>query len=233
MQQRLARSRVSHFNRIAGLDRGSRCEVIGDQGFDRLDTDVGRDIAWLKRAQDLMNQQAVANLDGDLRQMLVAAMHRVARLEGGDGGPALLQEHGTGFRRAIIKAPVGLREMPLGQHHDPAANIDLPLLQHFYCPGMGRVGRAVDVGALELFVDLVLFANSDHPKDVAAAAVDQRGLLPLANRAGDILVRREGNRDRPEDAARKLHIGATAAPVGLAHEPVQGRVGTHSEHEEI
>ena len=42
--------------------------MVGDQPVDGADPDVGRDVAFLERAEDLVNEHPVAHLDGHLRE---------------------------------------------------------------------------------------------------------------------------------------------------------------------
>ena len=81
VQQRLARTRVAHFYRIAGLDDGAVYEIVLDELVYRPDPDFRRNIARLQRADHLVNENAVTNLDGDFGQLLFTAVHRIARLE--------------------------------------------------------------------------------------------------------------------------------------------------------
>ena len=48
-----------------------------------------------------------------------------------------------------------------------------------------------------------------------------------------LLRQRQRDRDGPEHAAGKLHLGDRAPPVVVAHETVERRVSPHAEHEEV
>ncbi len=81
VQQRLTRTRVTHLDRIACLHDRSRHEIVTHERIDGGNAHVGWDVARLERAEHLMNQHTVADLDRDLCQMLVAAMHGIAGLK--------------------------------------------------------------------------------------------------------------------------------------------------------
>jgi hypothetical protein len=126
--------------------------------------------------------------------------------------------------------------MPLGQHRDPAAQVDRALFHDLAHAGMGGVGGAVDLGALERPVDRVLLADRDDSENLPALAIYQRRLRARADAIGQVLFSRERDRDRrdrPERAAGERHVEAGAAPVGFAHESRERRIGAHAEHEQI
>ena len=230
MQQRLARAGVAHLDGVAGLDHPSCREVVGDQPVDGADPDIGRDVALLERTQDLMNEQPVAHLDGGLGEELVTAVHGVAGLEGGDRRPALLGEQRPGFGGAQVKPPVGLGKVALGEDLDRTCQVDGALRHDLGDAGVGRVGGAVDLTALEVLVDGVSLGDREDAEDLPAC-VRQRHLVA----DGDGEIRAAGKRDgqRPEEPALQAQIAARAAPVGRAHETRQRRVGAHGEHEEV
>ena len=126
VQEGLPGAGVAHLYGVSGLDRGAGYEIVFDQDVDGVDPDLRRDVARLEGAQDLMDEQAVADLDGDLGQILVRAVHGIAGLEGGDRGPAVVLEQGQGLGRAQIKPDVGLRVVALVQGLEGPARLISP-----------------------------------------------------------------------------------------------------------
>ena len=80
VQQTFAWTAVAHVKRVAAGHDAVLHEVVLHQRVDALDSDVRRNVARLQFADELMNIQTVAHLDGDLGQVLVRAVHRVPQL---------------------------------------------------------------------------------------------------------------------------------------------------------
>ena len=230
VQQRLPGAGVAHLDGVAGLDHPSFREVVGDQPVDGADPDIGRDVALLERAQDLVNEHPVAHLDGDLGEKLVTAVHGVAGLEGGDRRPAFLGEQRPGFGGAQVKPLVGLGKVALGEDRDRARQVDGALRHDLGDARVGLVGGAVDLTALEGLVDGVFLGDREDTEDLLAFA-RQRHLV--ADGDGEVLAAGEGDGEGPKEPVLQAHLEARAAPVGRAHEARKGRVGAHGEHEEV
>ena len=110
VQQRLARTGIAHVERIAGLDHGVLDEIFFDQHADGFGTYIGGDVAGLEFAEERMDEYAVAGFDRDLGEVLVRAVHRVARLERRDRGPAVFLEELAGLGRGEELVAVFLGE---------------------------------------------------------------------------------------------------------------------------
>src|ERR1700686_2037140 len=84
MKQRLARTGIAHFDGITRLNDRSRAEIIIDHRLDCAGTNIGGDIACFQFSKHLMDKNSVRYLDRNFRQVFVAAMHGISRLERGD-----------------------------------------------------------------------------------------------------------------------------------------------------
>src|SRR6516165_7837908 len=112
-----------------------------------------------------MDEEAVADLDRDLGQMFMAAVHRVAGLEGGNAAPASVSEQRARFRRAIVEPLVLRRESSLAESLYAASEVDWPLLHDLGDARMLGFGRAKDVLALESLVDLIFLGDVEQAHD--------------------------------------------------------------------
>ena len=121
----------------------------------------------LERAEDLVNEHPVAHLDGDLGEKLVAAVHGVAGLEGGDRRPALIREERPGLGGPQVEPPVGLGEVAFGEDRDRPRQVDRPLGHDLGDARVGLVGRAVDLAAFEGLVDGVSLGNREDAQDLS------------------------------------------------------------------
>ena len=121
--------------------------------------------------------------------MLVAAVHGIAGLEGGDHRPAALEEHGARLGGADVEVGIFGRVLAFAQHHHPAGQVDLALRQHLRHARMLRIGGAVDVLGLELLVDRILLAHLHDGEDLAGLAVDERDLLFVVDAVGKLPCR--------------------------------------------
>ncbi len=232
VQQRLAGAGVTHVQRVAGLHHGVLHEVVLDQGADRFLAHFRRNITGLQVAQQRVHHHAVADFDGDLGQVLVGAVHRVAGLEGGDAFPAALFEHGAGFGGCHVDARVLLREVALAEHLHRAGQVDVALGEHHFHARMLFVGGLEHLLTLVRLVDGVLLVHQHGAHDVAVT-VDQRDFLAFGQTVGGGLVGGQGDRDRPEHAVGQRHVVAHTLPVGFPHEAVQRRETADAEHDQI
>ncbi len=218
VEKRLAGSRVAHLDRVAGLDHRARHEVVVDHGLDGAGADVRRDVAGLQLAQHLVDEHPVGDLDRDFHQMLVRPLHGIAGLEGGHPRPAVFEKQGSRLRGTDVE----IRELPgiaaLGQASHTSGEVDLALLHDLVHTGVGSIGGAVDVFALECLVGRVFFHDLHDGQDFPACPVDQRHFLLDVNAAGQVRLAGKRDGDRPEHAALQLHLETDAAPVGLPHE---------------
>ena len=92
MQERFARAGIAHFYRVAGLNYCAWQKIVLDKFADCLDANIGWNVTGFERAKHLMDEQAIANLDGDLGQVLMASVHGIAGLKCCDPGPTQLEE---------------------------------------------------------------------------------------------------------------------------------------------
>ena len=92
-----------------------------------------------------MDEDAVHDLDRNLDQVLVAAVHGIAGLEGGDLRPAPLQKHGPRLRGADIELRVFDGIFAFAQHHHRPGQVDVALRQHFGDARMLGIDGAIDV----------------------------------------------------------------------------------------
>src|SRR5262249_21986957 len=92
MKERLARTRIAHFDRIAGLNDRSGSKIIVDHRLDCPGADLGRYVARFQFSEHLMNENPVRYLHRDFDQVFVAAVHGISGLKRGDNRPAALQK---------------------------------------------------------------------------------------------------------------------------------------------
>ncbi len=233
VQQRLARARVAHLDGIARLHDRAVHEIVLDERIDRPDPGRRRDIARFQRPQHLVNQYAIADLDGDLGQVLVAAVHRVARLESRHRGPAFLQEQRPRLRRSMVEPGVGLREVSFRQRAQRPAEIDRSLRHDFFDTGVCGMCRAIHMLAFELPVDAVLLLDGQNREQLLALAVNERDVLTNTDAVAEVLPTGQGNRYRPEQPVCECHVLAARAPVCLTHKAIERRISAHAEHAQV
>jgi hypothetical protein len=190
-------------------------------------------MAGFQLAQHLVDEHAVGHLDRDLDEVLMRALHRVAGLERGHAGPAVLEKLGPRLGGAKIQVGIFLRVLPFRQAGHPSGQVDLTLPHHFLHAGMRRVRRAVDVLALEALVRRVFVRHFHDGEDFAAFAVDQRDLLLEVDAIGQFTIAGQRDRDGPEHPVFQLHADAGTAPVRLVHETVERGVGAHGQHQNV
>ena len=109
MQQGFSWTRVAHFNWASRLKDRLRGKILLDQDVDSFDSNSRWYIARLQVAENLVDQQSIANFDGDFSQVFMAAVHGISCLKSGDFGPAEFFKNRAGFFRAQIEPLVGVR----------------------------------------------------------------------------------------------------------------------------
>ena len=181
-----------------------------------------------------MDQNAVADLDGDLGQVLVGAVHGVPELQGGDGFPALVFKHLPGFPGPHVEAGILFREGAFTPDLTNPAQVDFLLAHDHLHPRVLQVIGGEDLLALPLFVDLVLFGDLHGPHHLFGLCIHQQDFLAGLDGVGLALVDGHGDGDGPEGAVLELHvIAAGALPVVVAHEAVQGGEAADAHHDEV
>src|ERR1700730_14072181 len=149
MWTRGARSRVTDLDRITGLDVGAGDEIALGEHVDRPGPNVRRDVARFERPQHLMDEHTIADFDRNLGEILVAAVHRIARLKCCDSTPAPLGEERAGLGRSVVESLVLVRVRSLAQGRYAAGQIDLALSHDLGHARMLGVDRAKHVLTLE------------------------------------------------------------------------------------
>jgi hypothetical protein len=233
VEQGLPRTPVAHLEGHAGLDAGVLDEIVADERVHRAHPDLGGDVARLELAQDLLDEHAVADLHGDLGEVLVGTVHRIAELERRHRAPALVGEEAARLLGPHVETPVPLGIRPLAQHRDGAGEVDLALAHDVGDAGMGGIRGPEDLLALVRAIDRVLLPHQERRHRLAHLAVDERDLLAFRE-APRVLARgRERDRDRPEHAVGQPELVADGLPVPLAHEAVERREGADAQHDEV
>ena len=210
-------------------------EVLVDQGVDRLDPNIGRDVAGLQLAHELVDVHAVADFDGDPGQVGVGVVHRVAELERRHGRPAALFERFPRLGGSLVEALELRGEVRLREHLDGAGEIDFGLLHHQLDAGVRGVFGPEDLLALVVLVDRVLLRDLHGRHQGVGLGVPEGDLLTDGDRVGQGPRGREGDRDRPEQVLLRGHavLVADPLPVVVAHEPVERREAADPHHDEI
>ena len=233
VQQRLARTAVAHLERHPRLDARVLDEVVLDQRVHGPDPDLGRDVPRLELAEDLLDQHAVAHLDGDLGQGLVRAVHGVAELERRHRAPPLVLEEPARLVRSHVEPRVPRRVPALAQHRHRAGQVHLTLLQDIGHAGMRGIGRPEHLLALVGAVDRVLLPHGEHRHQLPGLLVHEGDVLPFPQSPGLLPPGRERDRDRPEGAVGQPELVAHPPPVRLPHEALERGEGADPEHDEI
>ena len=233
VQQRLARARVAHVERVARLHDGLLHEVVLGERGDGLRAHGRRDVAGLQRAEQRVHEQPVADLDRRLGEVLVRPVHRVARLERGDRRPAQRLEQRPRLAGRHEERRVRLGEAARRQHLDRPGEVHLRLRHHHGDAGVRRIRRAEHRRAFVRLVDRVLLRDEHRRQRLPVVGIDQRDLVARADRVDERQVRRQRDRDRPEEAARRLHAVAHALPVGVRHEALERREAADAEHDDV
>ncbi len=233
VQERLARPGVAHVERITGLDDAALREVVFDQHRDRLRAHFRRHVAPLEPSQRRVDEDAVADLERDLGEILVRAVHGISRLEGGDRAPASRLEQGAGLGGREEELRIAFGKLAAREQLHRAGEIDGTLVEdhaHARVRGVGGVEHRV---ALERLVDRVFLHHAHRRHRRGGARIDQGDLGTGGDGRPGHLVGRQGDRNRPEEAARQPIILAHAFPVGTAHEAVERGKAADAEHQQI
>ena len=121
VEDRFARARVPHRRGERREDRPILRVVLLHQHAVGVESHRRRHVVLLRLADERMDHQAVAHLERNLRQVLVRAVDRIARLESGDGLPPELGDARAQLarRQAIFEEGTVVAER---QHPDAAAD---------------------------------------------------------------------------------------------------------------
>ena len=217
VEDRLARTGVAHRRRVDAEHDAVMRVVVVHQDLVALHPHVGGDVALLGLADQRVQEEAVADLERRLRQVLVGAMDRVAGLEGDDPLPAAIgellarlggREVAAHERLFVVGGRVGL---------DLAGDAAVALLLGGGDSRMSVVGGPVDVLGLLLDVALEDLADPDPAEGLAVVGAE-RDDVALA----DLEVGGERHRDRPDLlTVGQGHVLDARLPVGGAHESLQ------------
>ncbi len=219
VEQRLARSGVAHGRREGRQQRALLRVVALDQRLVGLEAHRGRHVVALGLAHQRMDHEPVADLEGQLGQVLVGAMDRVAGLEAGHAAPAALLQLGPqGPRR---EAPLGEGQV-VGQrqHGHRSADQRARALQQVRHAGVGRVLGAVDLAGLPQRVALVDLGHVQQAPQPALLVVERGPAARLEQRRG-LRRDRQCEGQRPERAVGQPQALQHALVVGAAQEAGQ------------
>ena len=186
MPHRLARAGVAHGRGERGHEHAVGGVVALDQHAVALDACRSRHVVGLRVADERMDQQAVHGLERRLRQVLVRAVDRVARLEADDALPAALGE--SSARLGGVACELGeLRRGPV-EHGHLAGEVLRLLREEPRDTGMGVVGRAESPLRLGLLVvgERVLDVErpEQRPASSASATTSPLGAASTARQTG-------------------------------------------------
>ena len=165
-----------------------------------------------------------------LLDVLVGAVHRVARLEPDDRLPAPLGESGARlFGVAAMLQELGVL-LALEQPDRPADQ-HLALGVHRCDAGVGVLLRAVSEARLFLLVVLEGLLHV-HDRQEVARLICQRYLLAFV-RLRVLLRGRQRHGQRPRHAAGEVHVLQHGLVVGAAHEARQRAERANGDHLEV
>ena len=116
MKNCLARPGVAHGGGVDPKQDALGRVVVLDQDLVAAHAGAGGDVVVLRLADDRVDEEPVDDLEGRLRQVLVRAVDRVARLEADDAPPAALVEGPAGVER-IERELREQRRQPLEDGH--------------------------------------------------------------------------------------------------------------------
>ena len=172
-----------------------------------------------------MHEQTVHGLERHLREVLVGAVDRVARLEPDDPLPAALGDDPPRLGRILRKLREG-RDGPL-EHGDLAGEVEGLLRVQTGDTGVGLVGRAEAELGLTRLVVLESLLHVEHRDGLARLVAE---CDPVAGRRR---VDGEAHGKSPWQPAREMHVRDDALVVGLAHEPLERRERARGDHVEV
>ena len=211
MDERLARAGVAHLDRVAGLDGDVRLEVVVDHGLDGARSDLGGNVARLELAEHLVDEDAIRHLRRDLGEMLVAAMHGVARLEGGDLRPAPPFELGARFLGPQIEPLYFAGYSPSESAITGPPMLTSPCRITFSTPGcLGSVVRNTCLHSSSRSMRVLLPHREAGREPHRSRHRRARPLRQRARLSATSLRQRQRDRDGPEHAVGELHLGDRA-----------------------
>jgi hypothetical protein len=223
VQDGLARARVAHREREHREQRALRREVLVEEDLVASHARRGGDVVALRLSHERVEQEPVDRLERRLDEVLVRAVHRVARLEADDLLPPALVEGAARLDRVSVMGG----EFPLDaalREGDAAGDGDV--VRALVEPADTRVGellRAVDVLAFRVAIDRERLVDDDAPDDLRTRAIvhGERDLLSRFETLRDLRRDREHDRQRERRAAREAHLVDDARVVVLAHEAAE------------
>src|SRR3954447_11353546 len=224
----LARPGVVHLRREDAEDHPVVGVVVLHQDLVAAHPHVGRDVARLGLPDQRVDEEAIGDLEGALRQVLVRSVDRVPGLEGDDALPAALLECLAG----LLRREVALHErfLVVGQRVDlvGAGDAARALLEDCGDAGVLLVGRAIDVLCLRLEIALEDLGDVQAAERLVLVAGDLDGVS-----LGDAEVGGEGDRDRPVGAVGKGHVLDDALPLLVALRAPERGEASVADHLEV
>ena len=175
-----ARSRVAHRTREDPKHHTIRRVVPVEQYPVALHADLEGNVIALGHAGERMQQQAVDLLERDFGQVLVCAMHGVARLKAHHGRPSALIEHCARLGGCRGNVTLGLR----GDAHRPGDN-RRSLREQRGDTGMRLVRGSVHLACLGFEVAIEDFRHCQRAEQMTAVVAkrDDGTFLQRARRA--------------------------------------------------
>ena len=233
VQERFPGTRVTHVERVAGVDDGILDKIVLDERIDGTGTHARGDVSGLEPAEQRVNEHAVAHLDADLGEILVGAMHGIAGLKRRHFRPAALLEHGADFGRGQKQIRELLAEKAGGEHAYLAPQIHVTLFHHHAHTRVIDVGGPEYGAALVLFVDGVFLAHGHGGKRPASLRIDERHVAAFGDTVGGGTVHGQSDGDGPEDPIGHAHVVANAAPILISHEALEGSESADAHHHDV
>ena len=169
-----------------------------------------------------MDEQAVDRLERDLRQVLVRAVDRVARLEADDALPPALRERGAGLGR--VARELGKGRLRAFERRDLAGEVERLLRVEPRDAGVRLVRRAEAPLRLEVLVVLEDLLDLERRK-LTSTLVRERDDVALRRR-----VDGETDRQRPRQSAGEVHLLDDGDVVLAVHEPLERRERAARDH---
>src|SRR4030042_565878 len=102
-----------------------------------------------------MDEKSIANLQSNFCKVLVRPVHRVSKLQCGNGFPSLFLKETAGFFRSGINAFEFFWIFSLAEYFDWSREIEFSLCHHLCHSGMLDVIGFKDLSALMDFVNLI------------------------------------------------------------------------------
>ena len=178
-------------------------------------------IAGLRHADDRVDQQVGLGFPGRAKgEFLVRAVHRVARLKRDHAPPAEFPEALAQLPRVVAQ----VLEVIVRRRFDApeaSAEVDAVRAIEQVIDARMRVVDRAEHGACFAFEVGTEDARKLHRGDQDALGVAQRDRVAFPERRRELLVHVERDRDRPEHAAGKPHVGQYAVVVGFTEKAVE------------